>query len=93
MLFRFNPMQPYQPIRCDLYDELVLLAMRHQSCTIVYQDAAHQKIVLEDQIVDVYSQNKQEFLRLQSGTILRLDTLVQVNQLKFKDGSGDFGNF
>lgn len=86
-------MQPYQPIRCDLYDELVLLAMRHQACTIVYQDAANQKIVLEAQIVDVYSQNKQEFLRLQSGTILRLDTLVQVNQLKFKDGSVDFGNF
>lgn len=63
-------MQPYQPIRCDLYDELVLLAMRHQSCTIVYQDAAHQKIVLEDQIVDVYSQNKQEFLRLDRKSVV-----------------------
>jgi Rho-binding antiterminator len=76
-------MQHYQPIDCDLYNELVLLAMRHQACTIVYRDPAHQKIILEDQIVDVYSQDKQEFLRLQSGTIIRLDTLIQVNQLRF----------
>lgn len=78
-------MQPYQPIDCDLYDELISLIMRRQRCTIVYRNADNQKTVVDDQLVDVYSQNQQEFVRLQNGTTIRLDALIRVNQLEFKN--------
>jgi transcriptional antiterminator Rof (Rho-off) len=78
-------MQPYSPIDCDLYDELVSLIMCRQRCTIVYRNSNNQKIVLEDQPIDVYSQDKQEFLQLHNGTLIRLDRLIQVNQINFQN--------
>lgn len=78
-------MQPYQPIDCDLYDELISLIMRRQRCTIVYQNADNQKTVVDDRLVDVYSQNQQEFVRLQNGTTIRLDALIRVNHLEFNN--------
>jgi Rho-binding antiterminator len=78
-------MQPYQPIDCDLYDELIALVMRHQHCTIQYRDAQHQTLTIDDQLVDVYTQDKQEFLKLKSGHTIRLDALISINDLHFKD--------
>jgi len=36
-------------------------------------------VEVQDQIVDVYSANKADFLKLKDGTEIRLDRLVSVN--------------
>jgi Rho-binding antiterminator len=80
-----NSMEPYQPIDCDLYDELIALAMRRSHCRIQYRDAQHQRLTIDDQLVDVYTQDKQEFLKLKSGHTIRLDALISINDLHFND--------
>ena len=76
--------QPYQPIDCDLYDELVALIMRRQHCAIRYWNDGEESAIA-DQLIDIYSQDKQEFLRLKSGITIRLDALISVDQLDFKN--------
>lgn len=76
--------EPYQPIDCDLYDELIALIMRRQRCTIQYWNEG-QKSTIDDQPIDVYSQEKQEFLKLKSGIVIRLDALIAIDALHFKN--------
>ena len=69
----------YQPINCDYYDELVLLAMRKKEVEIVYQ-AGEQKITsLRGVIRDIFTKNKEEFVVLETGLHIRLDYLISVD--------------
>jgi Rho-binding antiterminator len=71
--------QPYQPINCSFYDELEILAMRKRKVTVEFRDEDNQDTSAEDVIVDVYSRNKEEFLKLRGGQIIRLDRLIRVD--------------
>jgi Rho-binding antiterminator len=74
----------YHPIDCDLYDELVLMAMKQQQCHIRYRDTLGQVTELEDNIVDIFSQAGQERLKLGQGLEIRLDYLIKVNGIEIK---------
>jgi Rho-binding antiterminator len=71
--------ETYQPISCDFHDELCLLAMHQRACEIVYRDADGREAGVVDRIEDIYTEGKEEFLRLAGGAVIRLDRLVTVD--------------
>ena len=74
-----NKQRPYIPINCDVHDELESLATLRQECVILYRDSNHQEVTVKGRIEDIFSCEKEEYLRLSNGTIIRLDELIHVN--------------
>ena len=69
----------YNPINCNLYDELEILAMRKQRTSIVYMDN-ETKVELQDALIkNLYSREKIEYMVLENGVEIRLDQLIQVD--------------
>ncbi|OUC14389.1 MAG: hypothetical protein B0A82_12265 [Alkalinema sp. CACIAM 70d] len=73
--------RPYHPIDCDIYDRLVELILRRRSCEVIYRNEAGESVVIQAKLVDIYSQNKIEFLRLDSSMVIRLDDLITVDRI------------
>jgi Rho-binding antiterminator len=71
--------EPYRPIACDFHDELCLCAMHQRACAIEYRDESGQPVSVKDRIEDVYTEGKEEFLRLAGGAVVRLDRLISVD--------------
>lgn len=69
----------YHPIDCNYYDELILLAMRKKMCEIVYQNEAGQRISEMAMIVDVFTKEKAEYIKLSNDKLIRLDHLISAN--------------
>ena len=80
-------MQPekYQPVSCDFYDELELLALRQTVAELIIrmEDGASQK--LSQKIKNLQTRNKEEFLILENGQEIRLDKLISVNGIELKN--------
>lgn len=76
--------KPYQPIACQLYDQLEILAMHQRQCEIVFHDAEFNQQILQDTIIEMKIIEKQEFVILKSGQNIRLDRLLLVNGIDFK---------
>lgn len=72
-------MEKYQSISCSYYDQLEALATQKKNCTIEYNDGEQRSAA--GIIVDLYAEKGAEFLKLNSGTVIRLDHLVSVNGL------------
>lgn len=70
---------PYQAVSCSFYDELEALATLHRICTIRYRTETCEAVSIESQIIDLYTANKSEFLKLKDGTEIRLDRLISVD--------------
>ena len=76
----------YTPISCEYHDELLHYATIGKPVQIVYQEAEPLAIVgtapnessVEARIVDVFTRQKEEFIVLDSGILIRLDRLVSV---------------
>jgi len=75
-----NP--PYRRIACRLYDELELLALRGQMVTLVFRSESKSE-TLQDRITDLFSEADAEFLRTETGRVIRLDALEAVGILDF----------
>ena len=71
----------YKPIDCDYYDRLEAWATLKTVCLIVFKDDTGKQQELSARIVDVYTQDKIEYLKTDTGLILRLDALVSVNDI------------
>lgn len=74
-------MNKYIPVDCDFHDELEALATLRQTCRIVYRHASDEIVEIEGRIVDVYAANKADFLKMNDGTVIRLDKVISVNRL------------
>lgn len=68
----------YQPLACSLYDQLEAFATKRELCKIVFHDDDQEKEI-EGTIVDLFSKDGVEFLKLNNGQAIRLDHLVAVN--------------
>jgi Rho-binding antiterminator len=70
--------RPYRPIDCSVHDRLESLATLGRRVEIVQRrddaQATHHAV-----IVDVYTHDAAEYLRLDDGTVIRLDELVSVD--------------
>ena len=78
-------MKPYQPISCNFYDELTLLAMRGQTCEIKIVDEAGQTQQFKGIIKDLETRSGEEFMILADGQRYRLDQIQQINDLSPKN--------
>lgn len=68
----------YRSIGCSYYDQLEAYAVKRTRCSIVHRrDGADS--TAEGIIVDLYAQDSAEFLKLDDGTVIRLDHIVAVN--------------
>jgi Rho-binding antiterminator len=72
-------MDAYTPVSCDLHDELESLATLRQTCRIVYRTETNATSEIAGRIVDVYAANHADYVKLQDGTVIRLDRIVSVN--------------
>ena len=75
--------KPYVRIACAIYDNLELLAMRGTEQTILYNDESAVKET-RSKIVDIFTKEKSEFLRLENDMVIRLDHLISVGDLKIE---------
>lgn len=71
----------YKPIDCDYYDRLEAWSTTKTVCTIIYRDETGNEQSVTAKIADVYTQEKVEFMKTDSGEIIRLDKLVSVNNV------------
>ncbi|MBD2018752.1 hypothetical protein H6F43_00960 [Leptolyngbya sp. FACHB-36] len=72
-------MDSYTPVSCDFHDELEAIATLRQSCQIVYRDSANETVEAQSRIVDVYAKDHADYVKLEDGTVIRLDLVVSVN--------------
>lgn len=73
----------YHPIACALHDELEALATLRRACRLVFRDADDQLGKVTDVIVDIFAQNREEFVRLRNGMLIRLDRIVSLDDKPF----------
>ena len=69
----------YRPISCNFYDELEAIATLKQQASIHYRQTDGTSAIAEGKITNLYTKNKEEFLELDTGFVLRLDYLISVN--------------
>ena len=74
----------YKTISCHFYDELEALAIKKVLSKITYFENENEKYI-KDIIVDFKTKNKEEFLILKNGLIIRLDKIIKINGLIPKD--------
>ena len=76
-------MTNYKPIDCSLHDRLESVATLRQTVQLVYE-SPRGTTTLEDRIVDVFSKNDEEFIRLASGQTIRLDHILRLDDIDFR---------
>lgn len=72
-----NQQGPYKNISCSYYDQLEAYATQKTHCAVIYNDGEERSE--SGIIVDVYAQNGAEYLKLDNGTVIRLDHLISIN--------------
>jgi Rho-binding antiterminator len=73
----------YIPISCNYHDILESISMRRELCTITYVDESNAQHTVRDRISDIFARQGEEFIKLDSGTMIRLDRLRLVNETWF----------
>lgn len=77
--------QTYQPINCDYYDRLEAWATMRTICLIRFKSEDDQIQEVSSRIADLFVLEKVEYMRLENGVVLRLDTLIDVNNIPLPD--------
>ncbi|NGZ87940.1 hypothetical protein [Duganella aceris] len=80
---------PYVPISCEFHDRLEDLATLRRPAAVRYVD---QGVVLQREAIikDVFARGGVEYLALDSGELLRLDQLIEVDGSRL-DGAHQIG--
>jgi Rho-binding antiterminator len=74
-------MNGYRLIDCDFYDRLESWATLQQICKIIYRNSIDELTEVQSQIVDVYTDNKAEYIKLKDGTEIRCNRILSINDL------------
>jgi Rho-binding antiterminator len=70
----------YRPIDCDFHDQIESLATTRHRVHVTYKDEGGGLAARDGIIVDVYTApSKEEFLKLEDGTTIRLDRITDVH--------------
>ncbi|WP_073110964.1 hypothetical protein [Hymenobacter daecheongensis] len=80
-----QPEPEYHPISCSFYDELEARATTRQPCTLTYRPEPDTPPSTTHGIIqDLFIREKVEYLRLENGLEIRLDTLVAVDDKELR---------
>jgi Rho-binding antiterminator len=66
----------YQPVSCDLSDELEAISMHKKSVNLKVQEDNGETVWKQGQIADLFAQDHADFLKLVDGTVIRLDKIL-----------------
>ena len=72
-------MASYIPINCSYYDELESIATLRKSVSVVYSNGKETITLNQVLIQDLFTKDKEEFVELSSGHVIRLDHLIEVD--------------
>jgi Rho-binding antiterminator len=75
----------YQPISCDFHDLLEALATARKSAQIRFHGGDGAAQLRSATITDLFSRDGAEYLSISTGETLRLDQLVEVDDVKLAD--------
>ncbi len=67
----------YQSISCSYYDQIEAYATKRTHCSILYRDESEK--IADGIIVDIYSKESAEYLKVDNGTVIRLDHIISIN--------------
>jgi Rho-binding antiterminator len=73
-------MKSYTPIDCSAYDQLEALATLQTPCSVRCMDNGTET-QRNGIISDIFTRDGAEYLKLHTGEIIRLDSLISVNGL------------
>lgn len=73
----------YLPIDCGLYDELELRSIRKQKIKLIYVNEKNEIETNECIITDIYSKDNTEFLKTDFGLTVRLDNILEMDNIIF----------
>lgn len=73
-------MKPYKSISCDVYDKYEIYAMSASALIIHYLDQGKPSSVRNITIHTLETRNKEEFMILSDGKIIRLDHILSVEE-------------
>lgn len=76
-------MNSYKPVSCDLHEGLEVAAMHRRRVSIEYLDPQGTTLQVRAVIDDVFAKEGAEYLRLDSGVVIRLDALIAVDGAHF----------
>ncbi|MCH8495220.1 MAG: hypothetical protein LAT57_06255 [Balneolales bacterium] len=71
-------MKPYSPVSCTLYDELALAISRGKSIELSIEDGNAIETI-NVVLVDLFSKNGEEFLKIEGDRLIRLDYIRKIN--------------
>lgn len=72
---------PYVPVDCDFTDELEYVVVKKIKVEIQFHKSATEKDSVIGYIVDIYTFQKEEFVKLADGATIRLDRIIQIKIL------------
>lgn len=73
----------YKPISCTYHDILESVTVMREVCNIVYVDEQHVQHTVRSRITDIFARSGEEYIKLEDGTLIRLDRLRLVNETWF----------
>ena len=68
----------YQNISCSYYDQLEAYATKKTHCSVIYNADDLEK-TSNGIIVDLFTKDGAEYLKLNNGIVIRLDQLISIN--------------
>ena len=75
--------ETYKPISCSFYDIIEASATLKKLVQIRYFNIDEEEVLeCNANIVDVYTEGKEEFVALSNGTIIRLDHIISIDSEK-----------
>lgn len=84
-------MKKYIPIDCNYYDLLLDRLTRKVVSNISFLDPISQEVInTEAHIVEVFTQQGEEFMRLSNGILLRLDYLLRIDGFEYPDYANNY---
>lgn len=66
----------YKPVACDIYEAMESFAVKHQTCRIKFTNEQNTIETQGCRIVDVFSKDGEEFIRLDDDRAIRLDHII-----------------
>lgn len=72
----------YRPIDCSYYDYLEFFATTKKQIPVKFKTPKNQTVTLQTQILNLITQNGEEFMQLASGDYVRLDHIIEIDGIK-----------
>lgn len=74
----------YHPINCGLYDYLEMWAVKQMPIQLIYKVEDELQTLDNAIIQNLQTKNKEEFVCLRSGEVIRLDQIIKINDIDFQ---------